>query len=75
MQDIIDSYRVEERPAEDVEAVRDRVRNLTQGGASHRGDDAGTAREQSPLSEQQNYHGLGASLRELKKLSGIGEIN
>ena len=75
VQDIIDSYRVEERPAEDVEAVRDRVRNLTQGGASHRGDDAGTAREQSPLSEQQNYHGLGASLRELKKLSGIGEIN
>lgn len=75
VRDIIDSYRVEERPAEDVEAVRDRVRTLTQGGASHRGEDAGTAREQSPLSEQQNYHGLGASLQELKKLSGIGEIN
>jgi hypothetical protein len=76
VQGIIDSYRVEERPAEDVEAVRDRVRTLTQGGASHRGEDSGTAREQSPLSEQQNYHGLGASLRELKKLSGIsGDTN
>lgn len=75
VRDIIDSYRVEDRPAEDVEAVRDRVRTLTQGGASHRGDDAGTAREQSPLREQQNYHGLGASLQELKKLSGIGETN
>lgn len=75
VQDIIESYREQERPAEDVEAVRDRVRTLTQGGSSHRGEDSGTAREQSPISEQQNYHGLGASLRELKKLSGIGEVN
>lgn len=64
---IMESFRIVASDPEEVATTRDRVRALVKGGSSSKNSDSGPER---PI--QENYNGLGASLVELKKLSGQG---
>ncbi len=63
--DLIENFR-EVEDEESYDAVRDRVRSMVGGGRSYVAED-----EDKPRSAQRDYHGLGAPLSELRKLSGI----
>lgn len=63
--DLIEDFREVDDP-DSYDAIRDRVRNALGGGRSYVAED-----ENTPRVVERDYHGLGAPLAELKKLSGI----
>jgi hypothetical protein len=71
---IIEEHREPVRDADDLEAVRSRVRGLTQGGRQSATGSAALQEERpSPRSRSvQDYNGLGIDLGTLKQLSGLG---
>lgn len=69
---LIEKFKAPARSPEVVETTRARVRSLTGGGASAETP----SREEAPLhegKEDENFMGLGASLTELRHLSGMGQ--
>jgi len=66
---MIEDFREPERDAEDLEAVRARVRARLHGGREYLEEDVQPARGRGAGAG--NYNGLGASLAELKHLSGM----
>jgi hypothetical protein len=68
--DMIEDFREPMRDADDLEAVRARVRAQLQGGQEHLQEEVQSAKGKGTNSR--DYNGLGVSLADLKHLAGTG---
>ena len=68
--EMIEDFREPRRDADDLDAVRARVRARLHGGQEYLPED--TQPESGRGADSHNYNGLGASLADLKHLAGVG---
>lgn len=67
--EMIEDFREQRRDADDLDAVRARVRSRLHGGQEYLPEDVQAASGRS--TDSRNYNGLGASLADLKHLAGV----
>ena len=70
--ELIEGFETPTRSADDLSSVRDRVRHLVGGGRENLNESGDPARHASRgTNSNNNYNGLGVSLADIKKLSGM----